>query len=91
MDGQRERYGDTTADEIDTHWMKEDFLLNSIDQDKVIAVVRENKEIFMSGLTGSDFSVDVDGIKRIADMLQSGEKCKSQGIEGCVWTMVIGR
>ncbi len=48
-----------------------EFLLNSIDRNKVIAIIPENKEIFMSGLAGSEFNMDVDGIKEIADILES--------------------
>jgi CO dehydrogenase maturation factor len=51
-----------------------DLLLNSIDREKVIAVIPENKEIFMSGLAGNEFNMEVDGIKRIADMLESKKK-----------------
>jgi len=53
--------------------MKE-FLLNSIDKGKVIAIIPENKEIFTSGLTGNEFNMDVEGIKEIADMLESKKK-----------------
>ncbi|HIH96214.1 MAG TPA: ATP-binding protein [Thermoplasmata archaeon] len=49
----------------------EEFLLNSIDREKVIAIIPENKEIFISGLTGNEFNMDVVGIKEIADMLES--------------------
>jgi CO dehydrogenase maturation factor len=67
----------------------EDFLLNSIDGDKVIAIIRENKEIFISGLTGNEFNMHVDGIKQIADMLESKKKArvkatKRNGVEGYV-------
>jgi len=53
-----------------------EFLLNSIDREKVIAVIAENKEIFMSGLTGIEFSMDVEGIKEIADILESKRKAR---------------
>jgi CO dehydrogenase maturation factor len=53
-----------------------DFLLNSIKREKVIAIVPENKEIFMSGLTGNEFSIDVEGIEEIADMLESEKKAR---------------
>ena len=49
----------------------QDLLLNSIDREKVIAIIPENKEIFISGLAGNEFNMDVDGIKKIADMLES--------------------
>jgi len=49
----------------------EEFLLNSIDREKVIAIIPESKEIFTSGLAGNEFNMDVEGIKEIADMLES--------------------
>jgi len=55
-----------------------DFLLNSIDREKVIAIIPENKEIFISGLAGSEFNMDVEGIKEIADMLESKKKARVQ-------------
>ena len=53
-----------------------DFLLNSIDREKVIAIIPENKEIFMSGLAGNEFNLYVGGIKEIADMLESKKKAR---------------
>jgi len=53
-----------------------DFLLNSIDRERVIAVIPENKEIFISGLAGSEFNMYVEGIKEIADMLESKKKAR---------------
>jgi len=50
--------------------------LNSIDREKVIAIIPENKEIFISGLTGNEFNMDVEGIKEIADMLESKKKAE---------------
>jgi CO dehydrogenase maturation factor len=52
----------------------EDLLLNSIDKEKVIAIIPENKEIFISGLAGNEFNMDVKGIREIADMLESKKK-----------------
>jgi CO dehydrogenase maturation factor len=49
----------------------EDLLLNSIDREKVIAVIVENKQLFISGLTGNEFNMDIKGIREIADMLES--------------------
>jgi len=54
----------------------EEFLLNSLDREKVIAIVQENKEIFTSGLAGSEFNMDVEGIKEIADMVESKKKAR---------------
>jgi len=51
-----------------------DLLMNSIDRERVIAVIPENKEIFISGLAGNEFNMEVDGIKKIADMLESKKK-----------------
>ena len=53
-----------------------EFLLNSIDREKVIAIIPENKEIFISGLTGNEFNMEVEGIKEIADMLESKKKAE---------------
>jgi len=53
-----------------------EFLLNSIDREKVIAIIPESKEIFISGLAGNEFSMDVEGIKEIADMLESKKKAR---------------
>jgi CO dehydrogenase maturation factor len=52
------------------------FLLNSIDREKVIAIIPENKEVFISGLAGNKFNMDVEGIKEIADMLESKKKAE---------------
>jgi len=52
----------------------QDFLMNAIDKERVIAIIPENKEIFMSGLTGSEFNMDVERIKEIGDMLESKKK-----------------
>jgi len=54
----------------------EDLLLNSVDREKVIAIIPEDKEIFHSGLAGNEFNMDVKGIKEIADMLESKKKAR---------------
>jgi CO dehydrogenase maturation factor len=59
-----------------------DFLMNAIDKERVIAIVPENKEIFMSGLTGSEFNMDVDGIWEIADTLESIRWAQSKAAKG---------
>jgi len=51
-----------------------EFLLNSVDREKVIGIIPENKEIFMSGLTGGELGLDFEGIKEIADLLESNKK-----------------
>jgi len=56
-----------------------EFLLNSIDRRKVIAIIPENKEIFLSGLTGDEFNIDIEGIKEIANLLESGVKARRKG------------
>jgi CO dehydrogenase maturation factor len=53
-----------------------DLLMNSIDRERLIAIIPENKEIFISGLAGNEFSMDVEGIKEIADMLESKKKAR---------------
>jgi CO dehydrogenase maturation factor len=59
-----------------------DFLMNAIDKERVIAIVPENKEIFMSGLTGREFNMDVDGIWEIADTLESIRWAQSKAAKG---------
>ena len=54
----------------------EELLLNSIDREKLIAIIPENKEIFLSGLVGKEFNMDVKGIREIADMLESKKKAR---------------
>lgn len=59
-----------------------DFPMSAIGKERVAAIVPENKEIFMSGLTGSEFNMDVDGIKEIADMLESMRAAQSEVSKG---------
>ena len=59
-----------------------DFPMSAIGKERVAAIVPENKEIFMSGLTGSEFNMDVDGIKEIADMLESMRAAGSEVAKG---------
>jgi CO dehydrogenase maturation factor len=54
----------------------QDLLMNSIDRERVIAVIPENKEIFISGLVGNEINMDVKGIKEIADMMESIKKAR---------------
>ena len=51
-------------------------LLNSIDKEKVIAIITENKEIFVAGLAGNEFNMDVKGIRETADLLESKKKAR---------------
>jgi CO dehydrogenase maturation factor len=55
----------------------EKLLLESIDKEKVIATIPENRDVFMSGLAGKELKISFDGIKQIADWLES-EKRKVQ-------------
>jgi len=57
----------------------EEFLLNSIDRRKVIAIIPENKQIFISGLAGNEFNIDIEGVKEIADLLESKKKARVKG------------
>jgi CO dehydrogenase maturation factor len=57
----------------------QDFLMNAIDEDMVIAIIPEYKEIFTSGLAGSEINIDVKGIKEIANMLESKKKGRVRG------------
>jgi CO dehydrogenase maturation factor len=52
----------------------QELLLNSIDRQKVIAIIPEDKEIFSSGLAGKEFTMDVEGIKKTVDTLESIKK-----------------
>jgi CO dehydrogenase maturation factor len=57
----------------------QDLLMNSIDRERVIAVIPEIREIFLSGLAGNEINIDVEGIKRIADILESKKKAGVKG------------
>jgi len=59
----------------------QDLLMNSIHREKVIAVIPENKQIFISGLAGNEFSADIEGIRRIADVLESRKKIGAKATE----------
>jgi len=54
----------------------EELLLNSIDREKVIGIIAENKEIFIAGLAGNEFNMDVKGIREIADILESKRQAR---------------
>jgi len=49
-------------------------LLESIGKENVIAAIPENREIFMSGLAGKELKISLEGIKQIADRLESGKR-----------------
>jgi CO dehydrogenase maturation factor len=52
----------------------QELLLDSIKRQKVIAIIPEDKEIFSSGLAGKEFTMDVEGVKKIVDKLESIKK-----------------
>jgi CO dehydrogenase maturation factor len=52
----------------------EEYMVNSIDRERLIAIIPEIKEIFLSGLTGNEFSMDLHSIREIADVLESRKK-----------------
>jgi CO dehydrogenase maturation factor len=54
----------------------QELLLSSIDREKVIAIIPESKEVFISGLAGNEFNMDVKGIREIADILESKKRAK---------------
>ncbi len=51
-----------------------ELLLNSIDREKVIAIIPENRELFIAGLAGNEFNMDINEIKEIANVLESQRK-----------------
>jgi CO dehydrogenase maturation factor len=55
----------------------EKLLLESIDKEKVIATIPENRDVFMAGLAGKELNISFEGIKQISDRLES-EKRKVQ-------------
>jgi CO dehydrogenase maturation factor len=52
----------------------EKLLLDSVDKEKVIAIIYENKDIFMSCLFGNELTISLEGIKEIADRLESEKR-----------------
>jgi len=60
-----------------------DLLMDAMDDKaRVIGYIPENKEIFMSGLTGSEFSMDVEGVRQVADFLESLRGVQSKAAKG---------
>jgi len=55
----------------------EKFLLESVGKHKVIAIIPENKDVFMSCLSGKELKISFKGIKQLADRLVL-EKEKSE-------------
>jgi CO dehydrogenase maturation factor len=49
----------------------QDLVMNSVDGERVIAVIPEIRDIFLSGLTGNEIKLDVEGVRRIVDVLES--------------------
>jgi len=57
----------------------EKLLLESVDNKKVIAVIPENRDVFMSGLAGKELKISFEGIKQIADKLEfEGRKVQAK-------------
>jgi CO dehydrogenase maturation factor len=54
----------------------EELLMNSINKEKVLAIITENKEIFVAGLAGNEFNMDAKGIGEIANMLEFKKKAR---------------
>jgi CO dehydrogenase maturation factor len=52
----------------------EKLLLDSLDKENVIAIIHENKDVFMSCLAGNELTISLEGIKEIADRLESEKK-----------------
>jgi len=52
----------------------EKLLLESIDKEKVIATIPENRDVFMTGLAGKELKISFGGIKQIADKLEFEER-----------------
>ena len=52
----------------------EKLLLESVDNKKVIAVIPESRDVFMSGLAGKELEISLEGIKQIADKLESEKR-----------------
>jgi len=52
----------------------EKLLLESVDKEKVIAIIPENKDVFMSCLSGNELTISLEGIKEIADRIESEKR-----------------
>jgi len=52
----------------------EKLLLDSVDKEKVIAIIYENKDVFMSCLSGNELTISLEGIKEIADRIESEKR-----------------
>jgi CO dehydrogenase maturation factor len=52
----------------------EKLLLDALDKENVIAIIHENKDVFMSCLAGNELTISLEGIKKIADRLKSEKK-----------------
>jgi CO dehydrogenase maturation factor len=52
----------------------EKLLLDSLDKENVIAIIHENKDVFMSCLAGNELTISLEGLKEIADRLESEKK-----------------
>jgi CO dehydrogenase maturation factor len=54
----------------------EKLLLDSVDKEKVIAVIHENKDVLMSCLAGNELTISLEGIREIADRSESEKRKK---------------
>jgi CO dehydrogenase maturation factor len=52
----------------------EKLLLDSVAKEKVIAIIHENKDVFMSCLSGNELTISLEGIKEIADRIESEKR-----------------
>ena len=52
----------------------EKLLLESIDTNRVIAIIPEDRDVFMSGLAGKELKISFEGIKQLADRLESDKR-----------------
>jgi CO dehydrogenase maturation factor len=52
----------------------EKLLLDSIDKEKVIAIIPENKDVFMSCFSGNELTISLEAIKKIADRIESEKR-----------------
>jgi CO dehydrogenase maturation factor len=49
-------------------------LLESVDKKRIIAIIPENRDVFMAGLAGKELNISLEGIKQIADRLESEKR-----------------
>ena len=52
----------------------EKMLLESVDKEKVKAVIPENRDLFISGITGEELKISFEAINQLADELESQKR-----------------